>query len=229
VLARALGVLLFAAVMLYRATLRIRVVGSENQAAATALGRPVLHAIWHQRMIGGILAFGYHRVVTLASRSRDGQIIATFLSLWGFRVVRGSSSRGGAPALKALVDGLAGTKRWAALTTDGPRGPARKSKPGIAFLSDELDASILPTGTSASRPRFLGSWDRTLVPLPFSRCVVVFGEPLSRKPGEADAELLARVDAAIDAATEEADRLCAVVDAPRERAARIGPAVAEQS
>jgi lysophospholipid acyltransferase (LPLAT)-like uncharacterized protein len=215
---RLLGFLLFLAVCLYRATLRIRLAGAENQTRAGAGGRPVVHVLWHQRMVPSILRFGWRRVVTMASRSADGEIIATFLSLYGFHVVRGSSSRGGAPALKEMLDALLGTRRWAALTSDGPRGPARRSKPGIALLSETLDVPLLPVGASAGHPVFLRSWDRFLVPRPFSRCVVVFGPPVARRAGEAEEAFLARVDAAIDAATEEADAICGVASAPRERA-----------
>lgn len=217
---RILGFLVFVVVALWRATLRIRLVGEENRETIVARGRPVLHAIWHQRMVLGILKFPYHRVVTMASQSKDGDVIASFLFFWGFRAVRGSSSRGGGEALVEMVDALRGTTRWAALTPDGPRGPARRSKPGLFRLAEELDSPILPVGTSCNRPKFLDSWDRYLVPLPFAQAVVVFGPPVDRLPGESVEAFLARVDAAIDHETVEADRLCGVADAPRERLRR---------
>ncbi|HEX7581268.1 MAG TPA: lysophospholipid acyltransferase family protein [Thermoanaerobaculia bacterium] len=217
---RVLGFLVFVVVAAWRATLRIRLVGEANREAIVARGRPVLYAIWHQRMVLGILKFPYTRMVTMASRSKDGDVIASFLGFWGFRAVRGSSSRGGKEALTEMIDALRGTTRWAALTPDGPRGPARRSKPGVWRLAEQLDAPILPVGTSCSRPKFLDSWDRYLVPLPFTRAVVVFGPPVERLPGESVEAFLARVDAAIDRETEEADRLCGVADAPRERLRR---------
>ena len=215
-----LGFPLFVLVALWRATLRIRLVGREHREAIERAGRPVLHAIWHQRMVAGILRFPYHGTVTMASMSRDGDVIAGFLFWWGFRAVRGSSSRGGGEALTGMVEALRGTTRWAALPPDGPRGPARRCKAGVVRLAEELDAPILPVGTSSARPRFLRSWDRYLVPLPFSRCAVVFGEPVRRAEGEDVDGFLSRVDAAIDAMTEEADRICGVVGAPREREPR---------
>ncbi|HEV8268858.1 MAG TPA: lysophospholipid acyltransferase family protein [Thermoanaerobaculia bacterium] len=216
--ARVVGFLLFVGVGLYRATLRIRLVGAENREAAGDRGRrPVLHAIWHQRMLLGILRFPFTRTVTMASRSKDGEVIARFLGFWGFRAVRGSSSRGGGPALKEMIELLKGTGGWAALTPDGPRGPARRSKAGIAYLSAAVGAPALPVGASARRARFLRSWDRYLVPLPFSSCAVVFGPPVEKTEGESDEAFLRRLDAAIDEATDEADRLCGVVNAPRER------------
>lgn len=195
----------------------MRIVGEEHRAALRSAGKPTLHAVWHQRLAISILAHRGSDTITMASRSADGTIIATFLSLWGFRAARGSSSRAGAPALKEMVDALAGTTGWGALTVDGPRGPARRSKPGVALLSERLDTPVLPAGASSTRPRFLRSWDRFLFPLPFSRCVVVLGPPVERRRAESEDEFLRRVEAAIDAATGEADRLCGVTGAPRAR------------
>jgi lysophospholipid acyltransferase (LPLAT)-like uncharacterized protein len=167
-------------------------------------------------MIGGILAHRGLGFVTMASKSADGEIIATFLELWGFKAARGSSSKGGDLAtlefLEALKDAPGG-----ALTPDGPRGPARKCKRGILTLAEQGNALVVPSSSSSSRPKFLSSWDRFLVPLPFSKCVVVFGESLERGAGESEDAFLARLDAAVDTVTSEADRLCGVTDAPRAR------------
>jgi lysophospholipid acyltransferase (LPLAT)-like uncharacterized protein len=167
-------------------------------------------------MIGGILAHRGEGFVTMASRSSDGEIIATFLALWGFKAARGSSSKGGDTAILEFLEALKGAP-GGALTPDGPRGPARRCKRGILTLAEQGNALVLPSSSSSTRPKFLNSWDRFLVPLPFSRCVVVYGPALERVPGESEDAFLARADAAIDAVTSEADRLCGVVDAPRER------------
>jgi lysophospholipid acyltransferase (LPLAT)-like uncharacterized protein len=216
VLQRFLGVVVFLAISLWKATLRITIVGEEHRQAIRAKGKKPLHAIWHQRMVGGILAHRGEGYVTMASRSEDGEIIATFLKYWGFVAARGSSSRGGDAA---SIEFLAALKAapGGALTPDGPRGPARTCKRGILVLAEEGNALVLPSSSSSSNARFLNSWDRFLLPLPFSRCVVVFGPALERAAEEAEDAFLARAAAAIDAATDAADRLCGVVDAPRER------------
>lgn len=215
--ARVLGVLVFVVCGLLRLTLRIRIVGAERRDVLRAEGKPTLHVLWHQRLAVAILGHRGTGAVTMASRSEDGTIIATFLSLWGMRATRGSSSRAGGQALREMIDALEGTTAWGALTVDGPRGPARRCKPGVALLAERLAAPVIPTGSSASRPRFLASWDRFLVPLPFSRCAVVLGEPVARAAGESEESFRARLDAAIDAATDEADRICGVTNAPRSR------------
>lgn len=217
---KVLGFLLFVAIGMWRATLRIRVVGEEHRRRLMEEGLPLLHVIWHQRMVLGILKYPWRGVTTMASLSKDGDVIAGFLWWWGFRVARGSSSRGGGEALEDMADVLRGTRRWAALTPDGPRGPARRCKPGIGKLSDALGAPVIPVGTSSTRPRFLRSWDRYLLPMPFSRGVIVYGEPLARAEGESPEAFLARVDAAVDAMTDEADRISGVTGAPREREPR---------
>jgi hypothetical protein len=217
VLQRFAGVLVFLAITVWKATLRISIVGEEHRRAVRTRGKKPLHAIWHQRMVGGILAHRGEGYVTMASKSPDGEIIATFLSLWGFKAARGSSSKGGDVAALEFLEALKGAP-GGALTPDGPRGPARRCKRGIITLAEQGDTLVLPSSSSSSRPRFLNSWDRFLVPLPFSRCVVVFGPALERSPGESEDAFLARAAAAIDAVTSEADRLCGVADAPREKA-----------
>jgi lysophospholipid acyltransferase (LPLAT)-like uncharacterized protein len=213
---RILGFLAFLAVVLYRLTLRFTIVGEGHVTSVHARGKKPLHAIWHQRMIGGILTHRDRDYVTMASRSADGEIIATFLSLWGFRAARGSSSKGGDLAVLEFLEALKDAP-GSALTPDGPRGPARKCKRGILTLADQGNTLVVPSSSSSSRPRFLNSWDRFLVPMPFSKCVVVYGEPLERAPGESEDAFLTRADVAIDSVTSEADRLCGVVDAPRKR------------
>lgn len=215
-LQRFLGFVVFLAISLWKATLRITIVGEENRQAIRAKGKKPLHAIWHQRMVGGILAHPGEGYVTMASKSEDGEIIATFLKYWGFVAARGSSSRGGDVASNEFLEALK-TAPGGALTPDGPRGPARTCKRGILVLAEQGNGLVLPSSSSSSSPRFLNSWDRFLMPLPFSRCVVVFGPPLERGSGETEEAFLARAAAGIDAVTDEADRLCGVANAPRER------------
>jgi hypothetical protein len=214
-----LGFPIFVLVGLWRATLRIRILGKEHWDSVTGAGKPLVFALWHQRMLPPILARAFKGDVTMASKSRDGDVIAGFLFFWGFRVARGSSSRAGGGALTRMIREMKNGAAAADLTTDGPRGPARRSKPGLVLLASALDAPILPIGASSTRPRFLGSWDRTMLPLPFSRCDIVTGPPVSREGGEGDEGWLRRIDMAIDQVTDEADRLCGVADAPRGREA----------
>jgi lysophospholipid acyltransferase (LPLAT)-like uncharacterized protein len=127
----------------------------------------------------------------------------------GYSVVRGSSSRGGSSALRDMVRQVRGG-RHAALTVDGPRGPARVVQPGVVQLAKLTGAWILPITSSSSRPRFLASWDRYLFPLPFSKTFVLYGEPFSIEKETSDDDALARIGSALDAATAEADRIAGI-------------------
>jgi lysophospholipid acyltransferase (LPLAT)-like uncharacterized protein len=98
----------------------------------------------------------------------------------------------------------------AALTVDGPRGPARAVQPGIVQLARLTGGWILPITSSSARPRFLKSWDRYLLPRPFSKCVVLYGEPFPIEDVLTDEDAARRIAEALDAATREADVLMKV-------------------
>ena len=166
---------------------------------------PILFALWHGRMFLSIQAHRDEGIVTMASKSKDGEIIAGWLERNGYSVVRGSSTRGGAEAFREMVRRVR-AGRTAALTVDGPTGPARVVQPGIVELARMTGGWILPITYSSARPRFLASWDRYLLPMPFSQNVVLYGEPFPI--GEAEPEGLARerIANALDEATREADR-----------------------
>jgi lysophospholipid acyltransferase (LPLAT)-like uncharacterized protein len=184
-------------------------------------GVPILFALWHGRMFLSIQAHRHEGIVTMASKSKDGEIIARWLERNGYAVSRGSSSRAGGAALRAMVREVRGG-RHAALTVDGPRGPARVVQPGVVQLARLTGGWILPITSSSERPRFLRSWDRYLVPGLFSRNVVAYGVafPIPRElSDDAAAELIA---SALDEMTREADRETGITP-PAERATPPSP------
>jgi hypothetical protein len=195
-----------AAVALHRATLRIERVHARRYEELKARGVPILFALWHGRMFLSIQVHRKEGIVTMASRSGDGEIIARWLEGNGYVVVRGSTTRGGSQALREMVRHVR-SGRAAALTVDGPKGPPRIVQPGILQLARLTGGWILPITYSSSRPRFLGSWDRYLVPWPFSRNVVLYGEPFPVPEALSDREALSRIAAALDEATREADEI----------------------
>lgn len=118
-------------------------------------------------------------ILTMASQSKDGEIITRTLKSLGFEVVRGSSSRGGSRALLSMIRRLEREDvKAAALTIDGPRGPAGKVKPGIAFLARKTGLPLYPVSCEARRKVILKNWDRTLIPLPFNHLIFRCGTPL---------------------------------------------------
>ena len=196
-----------------RATIRIDSLHEERERALREQGVPFIYTLWHGRMVLCILAHLHEGIVTMASRSKDGEIIARWLLRNGYIPTRGSTRKGGRAALDEMADHLR-SGRLAALTIDGPKGPPRIAQPGILRLARETGAWILPFTGSASRPAFLKSWDRYLVPKPFSRCIVGYGEPFPVPPGSDDAEMLARINAAVDAITLEVDQAMRVSAPP---------------
>jgi hypothetical protein len=122
--------------------------------------------------------------------------------------VRGSTNKGGARGIVVLKRYLE-AGHAAALTVDGPKGPPRVVQEGIVTLARRSGAWILPVSAGTSRPHFLRSWDRYLVPRTLARSFVTYGEPfrLAAEATEASREKIGR---ALDAATAEADRLAGI-------------------
>lgn len=209
ILSRLLG----AGIAIHRATLRVERLHEERYLGLRERRVPILFALWHGRMYLSIQAHRRQGIVTMASQSKDGEWIARWLEANGYVVVRGSSSRGGGEALRQMVRQVR-SGRNAALTVDGPRGPARVVQPGVVQLARLTGAWILPITSSSSRPRYLASWDRYLVPGPFSRNVVGYGEPFPIPKEISDEAALGRIGAALDAATAEADAAAGIARSP---------------
>ena len=200
ILARVLG----AAIALHRATLRVQRLHGDRYRGLADRGVPILFALWHGRMYLSIQAHRRQGIVTMASKSKDGELIARWLEANGYVVVRGSSSRGGGQALREMVRHVR-SGRHAALTVDGPRGPARVVQPGVVQLARLTGAWILPITSSSASGKLLSSWDRFLLPFPFSRNVVAYGEPFQIPPELSDDAALSRIASALEEATSEAD------------------------
>ena len=167
-------------VRMYFRTIRIESFNEEMILRHLESGGKVIAALWHQRIvsvIGYAKRFGakYHPSVMI-SKSRDGDLAAEVFSRMNFRPVRGSSSREGKQALAALVDDLK-DHPFAVHILDGPREPrGGVVKPGLIALAKQSGVPIVPFYLSISRAWVLRSWDRCLVPKPFSKIVVRWGQ-----------------------------------------------------
>ncbi|HEX7899148.1 MAG TPA: lysophospholipid acyltransferase family protein [Planctomycetota bacterium] len=192
-------------------TWSVRVVNRDILRDYVDAGRPLIVATWHQMILPGVAFFRDRRAYIMVSKSRDGELIARVNLRMGFRNVRGSSSRGGGEALLAMIDVLRGGAQGA-MMVDGPRGPAREPKSGCVVAAAKAGAPLIPLGCRA-RPAILArNWDRTLIPLPFARVVLCFGEPLDVPP-EATPEEIERfrlkVREGLLAAEDRAERFLA--------------------
>jgi lysophospholipid acyltransferase (LPLAT)-like uncharacterized protein len=114
----------------------------------------------------------------MVSRSWDGDLIDRCLRRWGFSTTRGSSSRGGKDALAEMIDIVRNTRCNAGLAVDAPRGPSRKVKMGIVILARETGTPVVPLVSWGTRQIQFNSWDRMILPLPFSTIVIAFGKPV---------------------------------------------------
>lgn len=115
--------------------------------------------------------------VTMVSKSWDGELIDATVRKWGYVTCRGSSSRGGKEALRDMIRLAKENNCPTGLAVDAPRGPAGIVKMGIVILGRETGQPVLPVTTWTTRHLQFGSWDRMIVPLPFSTIVVAFGRP----------------------------------------------------
>lgn len=167
---------------------RFSVAGTENFRQFTDAGKPVIFVLWHGRLLPCTFRHRNEGLVTLISQHRDGEYIAGVVRRWGFTAVRGSSSRGGTPALRALLRHLRGG-RSLAITPDGPRGPRETMKPGVLLLARLSGAPIVPVLAGTDRAWWFGSWDRFLVPKPFAAVRMIYGSPI-RVPPDADDDSL---------------------------------------
>jgi lysophospholipid acyltransferase (LPLAT)-like uncharacterized protein len=180
-------------------TLRVQQQGWEELRSAVAARRPVILAVWHQQLFLASWFLWRQAVqrglplVVLISRSRDGTLGAEVGRLLGARVARGSTSRGGGPALRQLLRALQADSS-VLLIPDGPRGPARDCKAGVVALAELAGVPLLPLAIGADRAWRLRSWDRMLVPKPFARVRVEVSAPLhvDRAADEAEREALRR-------------------------------------
>jgi lysophospholipid acyltransferase (LPLAT)-like uncharacterized protein len=169
-------------------TLRFEVIAEPGAVPETPPGKGIF-CFWHQCTLPCGWYFRKFHSSILISRSFDGELIARTLSLLGFNSVRGSSSRGGAAGLLALQQ-LVARGKLVVFTADGPRGPIYQTKMGPVKLAQMTQEAIGSFYLLPERAWTLNSWDRFLIPKPFSRVVVSWSRDVAPPPTDADAAIL---------------------------------------
>lgn len=172
------------------ATYRITVVGGEHLRRCEAAPVPVVAAFWHY-CVFIIVEINRNRDqgwAAMVSASDDAEFVARILERRGVVTVRGSRNRSGMRALKGLID-LMRQGLNAVIVADGSQGPRRVMQAGALFLAGKTGAPILPMAVAADRYWTFHSWDRTMLPKPFARLIVAYGEPFNVS-AECDSELL---------------------------------------
>ncbi len=166
---------------LWAATIRFTV-EDRGDLQARLPNEQFIGALWHNRLLlfPSVLKrfFPGREGAALISASRDGALLADLVQRFGFEVVRGSTSRKGASAVRQLAEVIA-AGHDVVITPDGPRGPAYEMGPGIVLLAQKSKTAVLPVNMEYSRSWRLKSWDRFIIPAPFSRVRVILGQPLS--------------------------------------------------
>jgi len=157
-------------------TWRFRVVNGDTVRNLRSSERSFIFALGHGHLLP---LLWYHRdqgVMVLISEHRDGELVARAAESLGYGLIRGSTTRGADRALISLVRELE-SGHEIAITPDGPRGPAEKFAPGALVAAQRSDSFILPVAISASRSWRMRSWDRFMIPKPFARVTIAYGEP----------------------------------------------------
>ncbi|MDO4570029.1 MAG: lysophospholipid acyltransferase family protein [Planctomycetia bacterium] len=171
------------------------------------VGGPFIYAFWHEYIPFPVAFFGRCKVATITSLHQDAEIVTHLSEFMGFRIFRGSSTRGGTEALRHL---LAVGKEGYHLTImpDGPKGPRRTMSDGTIFMASRLGFPIIPTGMGYSDCWRVPSWDRFAIPKPFGRARLIFSEAIHvpqkiRRDELEEYRLLAQER--LDSATREAE------------------------
>ncbi|NIA16177.1 MAG: DUF374 domain-containing protein, partial [Nitrospiraceae bacterium] len=159
------------------ATCRVEVRDASYFDQAPSEGGHAILAAWHEAFGLGVPLYRDSGIHTLTSLSFDGELASRLVRQFGLFALRGSSSRGGGEALRCLTAALDHIP-VVGFTLDGPRGPRRVAKPGIAILSARSKAPVIPLACAASRAWRLKSWDRFIVPKPGARIVARYGAPI---------------------------------------------------
>ncbi len=192
------------------ATVRFKVVGREHLESVAAGSKGGLFLPWHGVTMLPIYYCRHMGFYSIVSLSKDGELQNRLLRSRGFITIRGSSARRG---IRALLESVRCLKEGhvMAITPDGPKGPPKRVQPGTVHLAQRSGCPVIPVGVACNPCKRLSSWDRHMVPAPFARAVMVFGEPLYVNEDEDEQQAAARIEEAINSAERRAHEILGVV------------------
>ncbi len=163
-------------IRLLGSTMRWEVQGWYNHQAIEDSGDKIIYTFWHGQIFSATYFWRRRGIVVMTSRNRDGEYIAKVIRWFGFGAARGSSSRGSRRALAEMI--LETRQSDIAFTIDGPRGPRHVAKPGAVWIAAKTGFPILPVHHAPNRKWALSSWDRFQIPKPFTRALILIGNPV---------------------------------------------------
>ncbi len=162
-------------------TNRIQINGRKHALNAIKNGRPIMFCCWHGRLL--YASYGLLKVKkglwAIASKHRDAEIMGRILEAWGYRLIRGSSNKGGKEVLRRMTEVFESKTPYICITNDGPKGPKNIAKPGSMLLAKKFNAQIITiTGTSEKNIE-INSWDKFRLPKPFSKIQITISPPMN--------------------------------------------------
>ena len=198
-------------ILLVYKTTRWQIVNAELPTQMVRDGKPFVAAFWHGRllMLAPLLPKEGHFNVMI-SQHGDGELIARSVKHLGIDSVRGSSSKGGASAVKELLRVIK-NNQVAMITPDGPRGPRMHAQDGVVAIAAMAGVPVIPLSFSTTRMRLLKSWDRFAFAKPFAKGVLIWGDPIEVSRRDIDGshkQSKLEIEEALTFVTQESDRLC---------------------
>lgn len=188
-------------------TIQIKELNAEVVQTYWRQGKNVIIASWHGRLLMIPFVYKGSKVHILVSLHRDGELISRTLRGFGLFFIRGSTTLGGAKAMRNLVKVVRGGSDIG-ITPDGPRGPRCKVQAGVVQLAKLTGLPIIPVTFGSSRGKYFNSWDRFFLPYPFSKGVFIWGSPIFVDKGD-DVEALNKkrliLEKSLNEITEKAD------------------------
>lgn len=195
-------------------SLRFRVLGMDKVRGILQEGKPVIWALWHGRHLILVDRFKNYTMKSrknwcvMASRSRDGELLARILEKCGYKTVRASSSKGATTGFLQLISVME-QGYDTVMAVDGPRGPREQVKSGVILLAQKTGMPIIPITASAKRYKQLSSWDKYLIPFPFTQAIAVIGNPVTLAPNVNHDQLISSrllLEQELNQITQEADK-----------------------
>lgn len=190
-------------------SLRLRVEGFDRLREHASSGNGLILLVWHGRSLLPIYRCRGMGFWAMISMSRDGEMQNRIVSRYGYKTIRGSSGKQG---VRAFLESIRRLQEGGVLsvTPDGPKGPDRQVQLGTLLLAQRSGCPVMPVGASSRPRKLLGSWDSYMLPIPFGRAGVVFGDAISvpsETSEEATAEWLLRIKTALDDVEQRAEKL----------------------
>ncbi len=201
---------MFGAVDLLCKSLRINVEAPEKTKKILTSNQQIVIAFWHGVMLVPWYLHGGKNFGALVSKSKDGELLTKVLTKWNYKVIRGSSHKGGKEALENILN-LIDENYSVAITPDGPTGPPNKMKAGAVVAAKKTGIPLILLGVHYNNAKKLNSWDSFRIPKPFSKVCVVYSEPVFIDAGltyDETSTVIEETETKLNRLQLEAEKLC---------------------